>query len=105
MVKKAEQEKAPWLGVEVADIRMIMGDGNLKAFADLKLEIAGDADHEGFMVVKGFCVMQGKSGVFVAPPRKASKDGRWFDVVESDDRVKKVMEEKILEAYNKEAKG
>ena len=62
------------MDVEVVDIRKIVGDGNLKAFADVRV---GDS-----LVIKGFCVMQGKSGVFVSMPRKASKDGRWFDILE-----------------------
>ena len=53
--------------IEVVDIRKLMGDGNIKAFADIKLG--------GSLIVKGFSVVKGKKGVFVSMPRKVSKDG------------------------------
>ena len=83
--------------IEVVDIRKIVGDGKLKAFADVKL---GDC-----LVVKGFCVMEGKKGVFVSMPRKASKDGRWFDIVEPDEPVKREIENRVLESYDREMDG
>lgn len=99
----AKSKETPWLGVEVVDVRLGEGEGNLKAFADVRFEVAGDADCEGFMVVRGFCVLHGKNGVFVNSPRKATKDGRWFDILELDERVKKDVEQKVLEAYKKES--
>ena len=83
--------------VEVVDIRKITGDGKLKAFADVRL---GDS-----IVIKGFCVMEGKNGIFVSMPRKASKDGRWFDVIEPDESMKRELEDKVLESYDRETDG
>ena len=83
--------------VEVVDIRKITGDGKLKAFADVKI---GER-----LIIKGFCVMEGKNGVFVSMPRKASKDGRWFDVVETDESFKRELENKVLESYDRETDG
>lgn len=83
--------------VEVVDIRKIVGDGNLRAFADVRV---GDS-----LVIKGFCVMQGKSGIFVSMPRKASKDGRWFDILEPDDALKRELEGKVLKSYERETDG
>ncbi len=83
--------------VEVADIRKITGDGNLKAFADVRVG--------GSLLIKGVCVMKGKSGIFVSMPRKASKDGRWFDVLEAEDSLKSEIEEKVLESYDRETDG
>ncbi len=81
--------------VEVVDIRKIAGDGNLKAFADLKISDS--------IIIKGFSVLQGKRGVFVAMPRKAGKDGRWFDVLTPlNEEVKDEIETKILKAYEAE---
>ena len=48
--------------VEVADIRKITGDGNTKAFADVRVG--------GSLLIKGVCVIKGKKGVFVSMPRK-----------------------------------
>ena len=89
-------KNAQGLTVEVVDIRKIMGDGNLKAFADLKIG--------GSIVIKGFSVLNGKSGLFIAMPRKAGKDGRWFDIlVPMNEEVKKEIETKVLDAYEKES--
>ena len=86
------------IDVEVADIRKIVGDGTLKAFADVKF--GGD------LVVKGFSVVQGKRGVFVSMPRKAGKDGRWFDILTPlSEALKQELEGKVLEAYDKETDG
>lgn len=82
--------------IEVVDIRKIAGDGNLKAFVDVKFQDA--------IIVKGFNVLMGKRGVFVAMPRKASKDGRWFDILTPmNEEVKKEIEDKVLDAYEKES--
>ena len=81
--------------VEVVDIRKIVGDGNLKAFADVKIG--------GSLIIKGFSVMQGKKGVFVSMPRKANKEGRWFDVLSPlDEELKQTLQDKVLEAYERE---
>ena len=85
------------IDVEVVDIRKITGDGNLKAFADVKLG--------GRLVIKGFSVMQGKGGVFVSMPKKAGKDGRWFDILTPNDDLKREFQDKVLEAYDKETDG
>ena len=83
------------MDVEVVDIRKISGDGSLRAFADVKLA--------GSLVIKGFSVMQGKNGVFVSMPKKASKDGRWFNVLEPiDEQLKRALQDKVLEAYDRE---
>ena len=85
------------IDVEVVDIRKIAGDGNLKAFADVKFG--------GQLVIKGFSVMQGKQGVFVSMPKKAGKDGRWFDILTPNDDLKREFQDKVLEAYDKETDG
>ena len=90
--------KTSTVDIEVADIRKIMGDGNLKAFADVKI-----ADS---VIVKGFSVMKGKRGVFVKMPSKAGKDGRWFDIlIPVSDGIKRELEDKVLEAYDNETGG
>ncbi len=81
--------------IEVVDLRKMIGDGNLKALVDVKF---GDA-----LIAKGFSVLKGKRGVFVAMPRKAGKDGRWFDMLTPlSDEIKKEIEDKILVAYDQE---
>ncbi len=81
------------IGVEVVDLRKVSGGGNVRAFADVKVG--------GNLVIKGFSVMQGKRGVFVSMPRKAGKDGRWFDILTPlDEKLKREFEDKVLEAYD-----
>ena len=86
------------LEMEVADIRKINGDSKLKAFADLKIG--------GCVLVKGFSVVQGKNGVFVSMPSRASKDGKWFETFTplSED-VKEEISDCVLEAYDREVDG
>ncbi len=83
--------------VEVMDIRKITGDGNLKAFADVRVG--------GCLLIKGFSVVKGRKGVFVSMPRKVSKDGRWFDVLEPEDDLKELIESKVLSSYQLETDG
>ncbi len=83
--------------IEVVDIRKSMTDGNLRAYADVKVG--------GNLVIKGFMVMNGRKGVFVSNPRKSGKDGKWFDIVTIDGLMRKEIEDKVLEAYDRETDG
>ena len=85
------------MDVEVADIRKIVGSGSCKAMADVRIG--------GSLLIKGFCVVDGKKGIFVSLPRKASKDGRWFDTLEVEGDLKRQIEEKVLESYERETDG
>ena len=85
------------IDVEVTDIRKLIGDGNSKAVADVRFG--------GSLSAKGFFVMSGKKGLFVSMPRKMNKDGRWFDLLEADSDLKREIEEKVLEAYDRETDG
>ena len=81
--------------IEVVSMKRVAGEGKLKAFADVKL-----AD---CVLLKGFCVMEGKNGIFVAMPSKTSKDGRWVDMVEPEASVKRQIESRVLESYDRQA--
>ena len=83
--------------VEVVDIRKITRDGNLKAFADVKVG--------GSLLIKGICIMNGKKGIFVSMPRKVTKDGRWLDVLEPDEALRDEIEEKVMRSYDLETDG
>ena len=87
--------KTSMLEMEVVDMRKLNGDGNLKAFADVKVG--------GSLIIRGFSVVQGKKGVFASMPRKAGKDGRWFDTLEPvNEDIRKELQEKVLEAYEED---
>ena len=83
--------------IEVVDIRKAHGDGKLKAFANVKFG--------GSLIIRGFSVLDGVNGIFVKVPAKLAKDGRWIDMVAVDDFLKQGIEEKVLEAYDKETDG
>ena len=84
--------------VEVVDIRKISGDGALKAMADVKVAET--------VVIRGLTVVKGRNGVFVSMPRKASRDGKWFDIVTPiSDELRREFEGKVLEAYDREVDG
>lgn len=85
------------LEIEVSDIRKMTGDGKLRAMADVRFA--------GGLVIRGFSVVDGKNGIFVSGPRKATKDGRWFDILDLEDELKRDIEGKVLEAYDRETDG
>lgn len=88
--------KASPLTAEVVDIRKLTGD-KIKALADIRLQ--------GCITIKGVYVLSCKSGMIVQLPRKVSKEGRWFDVLDVDDALKHEIEDKVLEAYDREVDG
>ena len=95
--KSKKERRVMPTDVEVVEIRKAMGDGNLKALADLKIN--------GNLLIRGFSVMQGRRGVFVGMPRKTGRDGKWFDILTPSDELKIRFEEKVLEAYDRETDG
>lgn len=89
------------LNINVVDCRKVIGESKLKALVDVKF--TGGKDDEG-IIIKGFNVIMGKQGVFIAMPRKPSRDGRWYDTVTpTSEAVKTAIENKVLEAYDKES--
>ena len=81
--------------MQVVDIRKIMGDSKIKAFADLKIG--------GSLIVKGFKVVNGSNGVFISMPSRPGKDGKWVDTfMPLNDEVKREIEGLVLEAYDRE---
>ena len=85
------------MSIEVVDIRKMTGDSKLKATADVRLA--------GCVLMKGFGVFEGKSGIFVGMPRKTTQEGKWFDVVEMNGPIRRQVEMKVLEAYDREVDG
>ena len=80
------------LDIEVVDIRKMTGDGNLKAFADLKFG--------GNIIVKGFSVLKGRRGLFVSMPMEQGKNERWYEKVRCMNQdIRSLIVQKVLEAY------
>lgn len=53
--------------------RMEDEEKNLRAFADIEVN--------GFLLIKGVRVMNGKNGLFVSMPRQKGKDNKWYETV------------------------
>ena len=86
------------LDCEVADIRKVNSDSKLKAYADVKVA--------GSLLLRGFSVFQGENGLFVAFPRRANKDGKWFETVTvMDEKLGREIKDMVLEAYDRETDG
>ncbi len=81
--------------IQVLQIKQADGEGKLKAMADVQIGAA--------LIIKSCLVYDGRSGLFVAMPRKMGKDGRWFDVISpGDNDFRKSLQDKVLEAYDRE---
>lgn len=85
----------PSIDVEVITVKKLNTNGKLKALVDAKVG--------GLLAVKGFSVFEGPKGLFVSMPRQMGKDGRWYDAMTPLDKsLKDEIQNKILEAYDKE---
>lgn len=81
--------------VEVINVRKISAPKSIqKAIVDVRF-------FDG-LIVKGFSVCKGNGGTFVSAPRKVSKDGRWFDVLEFSEELKQEIQDKVLKSYEAE---
>lgn len=83
---------------EINDIRKVTGTPSLRAFVNVRFFLK--KPHE--FLIKDFCVIAGKNGLFVAPPRKMAKDGRWYDIIELESDLRILLEHAILQEYDKQ---
>ena len=80
---------------EVVSVRRMEGNGNLKAFVDIRVG--------GALVITQCAVLDGKRGMFASLPRQLARDGRWRDVViAADDELRAHYQAQILQAYEEE---
>lgn len=64
----------------------------LKAFCDIAI-------NDSF-IVKGFRVIEGKTGLFVAMPQEPGKDGKWYSTfMPTRKEVQDEIEKVVLESY------
>lgn len=59
--------------MKIMNMRQNKGQSKLRAFFDLELESG--------IVIKGFKIAEGPTGMFVANPSEKDKDGKWWDKV------------------------
>lgn len=69
-------------------------DSKLKAFVDVAV---------GDFIVKGFRILNGQKGLFLAMPQEQGKDGKWYSVfAPATEEAKQNLSEVVLAAYQQE---
>ncbi len=81
--------------IEVNRIFKFNGDGPVKGVCDIIIEKQ--------FAIKGFRVVNGRSGLFVGMPREQGKDGKWYDKFSPlDEGTKQLLTETVLKAWQDE---
>jgi len=81
--------------IEVTEVRPIAGIGNLKALVDVKLN--------GYILIRGFSVVDSAHGLIATPPRKVGRDGRWYEILTPlNASIQTRLEAAVLMAYQAE---
>jgi len=71
-------------------------EDKLKAFANVTFDNA--------FVIRGMKIISGNKGFFLSMPSKKRSDGTYQDVAHPvNSEMRRMLEEKVLEAYKKEA--
>lgn len=83
------------LNVKVEKMMKTEGDGKIKAYCDLMF---GD-----LFLIKGFKIIEGDHGLFVAMPQRENKQGKRYAVfVPMTKEIKEYIQEVILDEYQGE---
>lgn len=79
--------------IDIYRLHKYKGDGVTKAFVDL---IVDDV-----LILKGFKLIEGRSGLFLGLPREKGKDDKYFDTVRFNNvDAQKEIERKVIERYH-----
>lgn len=83
--------------MEITEIRLTLrNEDKLKAFANVTFDNA--------FVIRGMKIINGNKGFFLSMPSKKRSDGTYQDVAHPvNSEMRRMLEEKVLEAYEKEA--
>ena len=83
------------MSLEVTRLNRVNGIGDIKAFADLKIET-----EVGSLIMRGFRVVESRGRVFVGFPSKTGSDSNYhLTVFTNDQPLKRLISETILESY------
>lgn len=73
-------------------------ESNTKAFVDFIIE--------GNIIIKGFRLMEGTTGLFLASPRSKDKSGQFYDKIRfQNPETKQYLEKLALNKYNEVNNG
>ena len=83
--------------MEITEIRLTLrNEDKLKAFANVTFDNA--------FVIRGMKIINGNKGFFLSMPSKKRSDGTYQDVAHPvNSEMRRMLEERVLEAYEKEA--
>jgi stage V sporulation protein G len=78
--------------IEVVRLHRLDSGGSIKAFADIQFN--------NEFIIKGFRVVDGRDGLFIAMPCEINRNGRFINTFEIlTDEMKTQIEEAIINAY------
>jgi len=85
--------------VEITEVRITLRDEEkLKAFANVTFDNS--------FVIRGLKVINGNKGYFVSMPSRKRPDGTHQDIAHPvSNEMRRIIEEKVLEAYEMELKA
>lgn len=84
--------------IKINKMNKLEEGGRLKAFFDVVFD--------DVLLVKGYRLIEGRTGLFVSPPQEQGKDRRWYEVVKclSPDLAEEINK-KAIEEYEKQTNG
>ena len=89
---KIEREDIDMTNIEVVRLYRVETESPIKAFADIQF----GEDY----VVKGFKVVEGREGLFIAMPSELGRNGKWYNTfIPLNDDVKQKIGEIVLKTF------
>lgn len=79
--------------MKISRMNPLKGESKTAAFFDVQ------TDEE--IIIKGFRIVNGSNGLFMAAPDEKGKDGKFYDKVILPKELKDKLEKMALEEYNR----
>ena len=79
--------------MKIVRMNPLNGNGKIAAFFDVQTNDE--------ILIKGFRIIKGTSGLFIATPNEKGKDGKYYDTVIFPKELKSDLEQIALDEYNK----
>jgi DNA-binding cell septation regulator SpoVG len=82
---------------KILNFRVLQSESKVKSFFDVGLDNG--------IIMKGFKIAQGPTGLFVGMPSEKDKDGKWWDRVFIPRELKDELTQLALQEYEKASSG